>query len=212
MKFKILAATLTVVFSLVSNNSLASVIGTWSENGGNLILDLEGQIDSDGLSLSFPNYTQDYISHRHNGYSEFIMSPNSLSNTWNVFNISGDWSLVDSTDTSLDFRLFDNQSYSGVTLVAFMMGFDSASGSGYLGLDSRFLGGVSNYDQQIQWDGFFTTSLTSISSFNDFTLSRNGSSLSVFEVASSDVPEPSTLTILAVGMFGLASRRFKKNA
>lgn len=40
--------------------------------------------------------------------------------------------------------------------------------------------------------------------------SGSGSTLSRFSLNSTDVPEPSTLAIFALGMIGLASRRFKK--
>ncbi len=211
MKFKKVISTFIVIFSLVSNNAIASIIGIWSQDGVNLILDLDGQINSSGLSLPSSNYTSDYISHLHNGYSQIIASPNLLSSTWGYFNMAGDWSLVDSTDTSFNFAIFDNQSYFGATSVAFMMGFNISNNSGYLGIDSRFLNGVSNYDQQIQFNGFFATMPSmSVSNFNDFTLSRNGDTFSVFERESSDVPEPSTLAIFALGIIGIASRRFKK--
>lgn len=201
---------LAAILVLMSNVAAASVIGAWSQENDNLILDLQGSIDSSGLTYTNNNYTSDYIGHRHNGYSQIIASENALSSNWSYFSMTGDWSLIDSSDTSLNLSIFDNHSYSGATSVAFMMGFDATSGNGYFGADSRFTNGVSTYDQQVQFNGFFATQPTlSLALFNDFTLTRVDNTFSLSGSNVVDVPEPSTLMIIALGLIGLGARRLK---
>ena len=201
---------LAAALVLMSNAAAASVIGSWSQENDNLILDLQGSIDSSGLTYNSSNYTLDYLSYRHNNYSQIIASENALSSNWSYFSITGDWSLIDSSDNSLNFDLFGSQSYSGATSVAFMMGLDSVGSNGYFGADSRFTNGVSTYDQRVQFDGFFATQPTlSLALFNDFTLTRVDNSFSISGSNTVDVPEASTLMIFALGLIGLGARRLK---
>ena len=55
---------------------------------------------------------------------------------------------------------------------------------------------------QISWNSLSTEN------WNCFTVGIQGTSQDVF----TDVPEPSTLAIFALGIMGLASRKFKKQS
>ncbi len=60
-------------------------------------------------------------------------------------------------------------------------------------------------------DSSFTSDSATVSFAGDDSLWSIGQTLSIqLETQVASVPEPSTLAIFAIGMFGLASRRFKK--
>jgi hypothetical protein len=109
---------------------------------------------------------------------------------------------------SINGHLFDNYSKGYIqTERNPSMGSHQAFNAGYFNMQ---------YNDNDEYYAFFDRAASSWANLgspvgNAVPVSWSSNSLSHALVRSVDVPEPSTLAIFALGMFGLASRKFKKN-
>tara|TARA_R110001599_G_scaffold334602_1_gene550980 strand:- start:252 stop:896 length:645 start_codon:yes stop_codon:yes gene_type:complete len=85
-------------------------------------------------------------------------------------------------------------------------GLTLGAGSYYIGISSQNNPGTSFYRQQL------STPYVSGVAFNGTVGSTSGDLTLAINGSTTSVPEPSTLAIFALGMIGLASRRFKKQS
>lgn len=211
-KVKVLGFLITL---LISNFASATLIGTWSKNTNDLILTLNGSIDTAGLGLSSGGYSYDYVIGRPNGYSEVIASPAGFSNTWAYLAGMGSWKLINAGFIT---SIIDTPDVliSGATDLSFMFGVNDASGNGYFGVDSRFVNGLISYDQSIIFSNFFGTGGNAglkITDFNGFNLVRSGSTILVDSLPTTvkSVSEAPTALMFLMALIVVAMRRSTHN-
>jgi hypothetical protein len=129
-------------------------------------------------------------------------------------------------DNGTDFYLHDSSSLMNIIKVGNgLFSFDSVDLASWGGGTGTLIVNVEGWNngimvatQAINFNNVWRTESMSAAfgSVDHITLHNSNSSAGydnfVFDTAAQDVPEPSTLAIFALGMIGLASRRFKKQS
>ena len=196
MNKKMLKAALAGLVLSVSgfaNAGLITGVGSTLDSigGGSLI-------DFTGISGSYTSLTIDNVTFISNGFSIDD-------------NFNGNYNMVDRHFTDTNATEITFQFDSIITAFSFIHGASDniTSLSAYNGVNliESFAIGNSKGSNDFKYWGLSNSGMTSaVISFSsaDYIFIDN------FAYKSVDVPEPSTLAILALGIMGLASRRFKK--
>lgn len=203
MNSKLLKATLVSFILSVSGYANAGLILDFTESSGDTIITVSGTFDLTGLNLK-SNSVWGNVS---NGggigtYSQVT-----------VGNIGSD-TFYDYHGGTANFDLYTNAFNAGRTMSftghAFGIWNYFGSSNGNVQIDQNYISGTALFGQGTL-TGWTFAELGLVNSGLWLTM-KNGETVTVTlnGVDVSSVPEPSTLAIFALGMIGLASRRFKK--
>ncbi len=165
------------------------------------------------------------LTNLHNQHKSIVMDTQSYNyNAWNAANdASGKQMLVNIAD---QFSLFGGGVYLGTDHDSWALNANAMLSSFGMGnITGNISGEITWFDaaspifngvDPISWQGSsYGKALTGVHGGQSFTAVAGSSStafISASFVDSTSVPEPSTLAIFALGMIGLASRRFKKQS
>jgi hypothetical protein len=194
MKFKFLNTFCVGFILLISSFANAGIIVTYYDDGTNLVFDYSGSWDSITSSGSTFN-------------GKFISS-NILMDDFYAFN--GSYSRIANKITwtqTLGTGIFSNNfgtKYGSMIGDTFALDFVSQT--------NVFLYAPTGYVAGDNLAGTLTIAGTSIAEVGLADASYDFGQYGSVHFRSASVPEPSTLAIFALGMIGLASRRFKKQA
>lgn len=177
-----------------------------------IVLLLSTTVAQAGLIFDVTEYTENAMTFQVSGTLDQVYDSNNFDST-----------LLVATDFNLgEFWNTSAVSFTGTTLVNGIASnwqrWDNGSDTGY-----AFYSGVGgSYNMLLSAGTTFNISITAIGNFNtvdysasDFELYMGTASGRVAQhllASQTEVPEPSTLAIFALGMIGLASRRFKNQS
>ncbi len=177
-----------------------------------IVLLLSTTVAQAGLIFDVTEYTETTMTFQVSGTLDQVYDSNNYDSLLLVatdFNLSEFWntSAVSFTGTTLvngiaaNWTRWDNGSDTGYA-------FYSAVGGGF----NVLLSAGSTFNIAITAVGNFNTVDYSASDFELYMGSASGRVAQHLLASQTEVPEPSTLAIFALGMIGLASRRFKKQS
>lgn len=224
MKFKIFSIVAVVVLpflALTANASLILGTGTGALIGGDLT-----DPENDGNPGSYENYNATFRASVESGFNYHEGAFNVFDNLLTGGN--GKWCCDAGTvwveaDFGSDRYVLDMFTLSSANDAAYrdsdkwsILG--SNDGINYTAIYSYDKSGVSIWDQRHQvvqfsnGDDYTANAAFSIFRYQSYSVVNNGTQHQIGEIEffGTKVPEPSTLAIFALGVIGLASRRFKQ--
>jgi hypothetical protein len=205
MKFKYLKMAFAGLSLSVCGFANAGLILDFTESSGDTIITVSGTFDLTGLNLNSTGIWSNVSNGGGVGkYSQVTVG----SSGTNMF--------YDSHGGTANFDLYTNSFSAGYTTSstghAFGIWNFFGQSNGNVEIDQSYISGTALFGQGTL-TGWTFSELGLVNSGLWLTM-KNGETVNVTlnGVDVSNVPEPSTLAIFALGMIGLASRRFKKQS
>ena len=192
MKNKLLKGIIASIALSISGLANAGIIVTYYDDGSDLVFNYSGSWDT--------------VTSTGAGYSGKYIDSNALADSFMAFN--GGYSRIANNITwtqTLGSGIFSNNfgSKSGS-----MIG--DTFGLHFISQSNVYLYASTGYQAGDILTGTLTIANTSVAGVGLADASYNFGQYGTVDFRSASVPEPSTLAIFALGIMGLASRRFKK--